>query len=210
MKKLIPLLLTLVLVLGLIGCAKSAERVEERNFIIEGEKYVAISIGYTKEGKTIAKADGFDIMEISEDKDHTFLAVRSGLDNWTIMKESYKIPTSGKLNVAYCNHERITEGEKLSMVQSILDENYQGNFVIKTDAEADIYNATNDIYVGYEDCPVGTDRIGSIGNINGSLVFIKAEDMKNGDLQYTCYILNDEYQDLFEDSVKYTFATVED
>lgn len=208
MKKLIPLLFALVLALGLTGCTKSAERVEERNFIIEGEKYVAFSIGYTKEGKTIAKADGFDIMEIPEDKDHTFLAVRSGLDNWTIMKESYKIPTSGKLNIAYCNHECITEGEKMSMVQSILDENYQGNFMIKADAEADIYNATKDIYVGYEDCPVGTERVGFIGNINGSLVFIKAEDMKNGDLQYTCYILNDEYQDLYADSVQQTFETV--
>lgn len=77
--------------LCLTGCTKSAERVEEGNFIIEGEKYIAISIGYTKKGKTIAKADGFDIMEIPEDKDHTFLAVRSGLDNWTIVKESYKM-----------------------------------------------------------------------------------------------------------------------
>lgn len=79
---------------------------------------------------------------------------------------------------------------------------------MKADSEAEIYNATKDIYVGYGDCPVGTDRIGSVGNINGSLVFIKAEDMKNGDLQYTCYILNDEYQDLYANSVQRTFETV--
>ena len=201
-------MLILSFVLCIAGCAKSAERVGEREFIVEDEKYIAISIGFTEEGKTVAKADGFDIMEIPEDKEHTFLAVRSRLDDWTIVKDSYEIPTSGKLNIAYCNHERITNGEKLCMVQSILDENYKSSIVIKTNAEPDIYNATKDIYVGYEDCPVGTDRIGAIGNINGHLVFIKTEDLKNGDLQYTCYILNDEYQDLYANSVQRTFDTV--
>jgi hypothetical protein len=207
MRKFIPFMLALVFLLGLTGCMKSAERAEERNFLIEGEKYIAVSIGYTEEGKTIAKAGGYAIMEIPEDKDHIFLAVRSGLDNWTIVKESYVIPTSGKLNVAYCNHERIADGEKLQMVQSILGKDYQGSFVIKTKDEFDIYNATKDLYVGYEDCPVGTDRIGSIGNINGYLVFIAAEDMKDADLQYTCYILHEEYQDLYANSVQGTFET---
>ncbi len=210
MKRFIAVMLTWMLVFGLSGCTTTmkAERAEEKNFIIDGEKYVAIPVGYTKEGKTVAKVDGYAISEIPEDKTHTFLAVRSGLDNWVVVKESYVIPTSGKLNVAYCAHERITDGEKRSMVQSILDEEHPDSFVVKSDVEEAIHNATKDIYVGYEDCPIGTDWIGSIGNINGHLVFVKAEDIKDRDRKYTCYILKEEYQDLYADSVHRTFETV--
>ena len=51
---------------------KKAKRAEERSFIIDGEKYVGTSIGFTEEGRRIAKVDGFDIMEIPEDKNHNF------------------------------------------------------------------------------------------------------------------------------------------
>ena len=63
-------------------------------------------------------------MEIPEDGDRNFLTVRSALDNWTIVKESYKIPAEGDAGVAYLWHERVTGGVKFDMVQSILDENY--------------------------------------------------------------------------------------
>lgn len=189
---------------------RTAQRAEERNFVLQGEKYIACSIGFTKEGKTIAKADNFSIMEIPEDKDHNFLTVRNFLDNWVIVREAYSIPTGGKLNVAYCNHERITDGDKLAMVQSILDADFQGSFVVKTETSSDIYNAMKNVYVGYEDCPVGTDQIGSIGNINGRLVFIAEEELVNGgDLQYTCHVLKDEYQALYADGVQRTFEIVE-
>lgn len=204
----IALCVTVFGVVNYFSIDRNAQRVEEGNFILQGEKYIAVSIRFTEEGKPIAKADGFDIMEIPEDQDHNFLAVRSGLDNWTIAKESYKIPTSGKLNVAYCNHARITDGNQWSMIQSISEEDFQGSFTIRTDSEMDIHNATMSIYVGYQSCPVGTDWIGSIGNINGQLVFIPSKDLKNGDLQYTCYILNDEYQELYESSLHLTFETV--
>lgn len=197
--------LALCFIVCLSVCYSSADRTAERaaegNFIIKGEKYIPISIGFTKEGKTIAKSDGFDIMEIPEDKDHNFLAVRSFLDNWTIVKESYIIPTEGAVGVAYLWRERVTDGIKFNMVQSILNEDYQGSFTVKTDSESEIYSATKEIHIGYGDCPVGTDWIGAFGNINGHLVFIKAEDMKDRDLEYTCYILKGEYQELYNESV---------
>lgn len=184
---------------------RTAERAAEGSFIIKGEKYIPISIGFTKEGRTIAKADGFDIMEIPEDKDHNFLAVRSFLDNWTIVKESYMIPAEGAVGVAYLQRERVTDGIKLNMVQSILDEDYQGSFTVKTGSESEIYAATKEIHVGYGDCPVATDWIGAFGNINGYLVFIKAADMKDQDLEYTCYILKSEYQELYM-GITYVFT----
>ena len=205
------------LVLCLIVCSvcyfsvdRTAERAAEGSFIIKGEKYIPISIGFTEEGKTIAKADGFDIMEIPEDGDRNFLTVRSALDNWTIVKESYKIPAEGEAGVAYLWQERVTGGVKFDMVQSILDENYQGSFTVKSESESEIYSAAKSIYVGYGDCPVGTEWIGEFGNINGYLVFIKAADMKDQYLTYTCYILKDEYQGLFQESVHKTFPAVEE
>ena len=106
---------------------KEAQIGAEKSFIIDGERYIAVSIGFTKEGRRFAKADSFDIMEIPEDKDHNFLAVRSFLDDWRIVKESYVIPTDGEVTVAYLGwHERITKGIKWEMLQSILNDDFQG------------------------------------------------------------------------------------
>lgn len=190
-----------ILLCNLSSCSiflKKVERVGEHNFIINGEKYVGVGIAYTTTGRKIAQYDGFDIRVIPEDKDHNFLAVRSFLDGWTMVKESYVIPTSGEVTVAYLDyHERITEGIKWEMIQSILNDDFQGKFIIK---DNEIEKATRFIWVGYEDCPVGTDRIGKFGNINGKLVFIKIKDFNidRYDLKYTCYIIKDEYQELFD------------
>lgn len=190
---------------------RTAEIGFENSFVIKGERYIATSIGYTEEGKIIAKADNFKIKEIPEDKDHNFLAVRSFLDNWIIVRESYVIPTEGDIGVVYLDHKRFTDGDEMEMVLSIVNEDFKDSFVVKTENMFEMSSATESIRVGYEDCPVGTDWIGVIGNINGFLVFVDREDMKDeDDLQYTCYVLKDEYQDLLKNGVKNTFETVED
>ncbi|MBQ9086057.1 MAG: hypothetical protein IJY47_02600 [Clostridia bacterium] len=185
MKRIIAVfVVTVILLCCLASCGlfvKEAERAEERNFIIDGEKYIGTSIGYTEQGRRIAKADSFDIMEIPEDKDHNFLVVRSFLDDWTIVRESYVIPTEGGVSVAYLGRERVADGVKWNMVQSILNQDFQGEFTIAAEVQnkheneftTNVMNAVKSIKVGYEDCPVGTDWIGSFGNINGKLVFIK-------------------------------------
>jgi hypothetical protein len=217
------LILTIILIISLLLIAisyfridRTAEPVFEGGFIIGGEKYVKIPIGFTEEGKTIAKADSFDIMEIPEDKEHNFLAVRSFLDDWTIVKESYIIPTEGDLNVAYLGRERVAEGIKWDMVHSILNQEFQGEFTIEAEIisqyenefTTNIWNAVEPIKIGYEDCPVGTDWIGSFGMINGFLVFIEAEDLKENNLEYTCYILKHEYRDLYENGAQHTFKGI--
>ena len=217
MKRIIPVFVIVTLLLfGLSSFdifAKKAERAEERNFIINGEKYIGVSIGFTEEGRRIAKTDSFDIMEIPEDKDHNFLAVRSFLDDWTIVRESYMIPTEGEVGVAYLWRERVTAGVKWDMVQSILNNDFQADFTIMAEAKSeygatDVMNVVKPIKIGYENCPVGTDWIGCFGNINGKLVFIEADDYADGDLKYTCYILKDAYQELFKDSVNKNFEII--
>lgn len=198
-------------VLSLVSCSpidRSAEVMGEGGFIIQGEKYISLPIGFTEEGKVIAKADSYNIMMIPEDTDRNFLAVRSFTDNWTIVKESYVIPTQGDLNVAYLDHERITEGKKWEMTEYILAGEFAGSFIVQTNAMGELPSATDSLYVGYGDCPVGTHWLGRVGNINGKLVFVKADDMKDDDLIYTCYVLEDEYQDLMKDSVKNNFEIV--
>lgn len=222
-KILISILTFILIILLVVGAIsyfsidRTAQRAEERNFIIKGEKYVEIPIGFTEEGKTIAKAGSFDIMEIPEDKDHNFLAVRSFLDDWTIVRESYVIPTEGEMGVAYLDKERVTEGIKWDMVHSILNRDFQGEFRIEAEIlnqyenefTTNIWNAVKPIKIGYEDCPVGTDWIGSFGMINGFLVFIDAEDLKENNLEYTCYILKHEYRDLYENGAQHTFKGIE-
>ena len=208
------IVILVVCIIKFFSIDNTAQRAEERNFIIKGEKYIGIPIGFTEEGKIIARADGFDIMEIPEDKNHNFLVVRSFLDDWTIVRESYVIPTEGEVGVAYLWRERVTEGIKWDMVQSILNNDFQGDFTIMAEAKSeygatDVMNIVKSIRIGYEDCPVGTDWIGCFGNINGKLVFIKVDDYVDGDLKYTCYILKDEYQDLYNDSVNQNFLIVE-
>ena len=218
-KKRIILIIVAVIALSVVAFVlirifsidRTAEIGFENSFVIKGERYIATSIGYTEEGKIIAKADNFKIKEIPEDKDHNFLAVRSFLDNWIIVRESYVIPTEGDIGVVYIDHKRFTDGDEMEMVLSIVDEDFKDSFVVKTENMFEMSNATDSIYVGYEDCPVGTDWIGVVGNINGCLVFVDREEMKNDDdLQYTCYVLNDEYQDLLKNGVKNTFETVQD
>lgn len=205
----IVLVIAIVFIISYLSVDRTAQRIGEGGFVIQGDTYRSISVGYSGEGKVIAKADGYDIMVLPEDSAHNFLAVRSFTDNWIIVKESYVIPTQGELNVAYLDYERITEGEKFKLVQSILAGEFQNSFTVKTNAVAEMASATDSLYVGYGDCPVGTHWLGRVGNINGKLVFVTAEDMKDGDLFYTCKVLGDEYWDLFADSVKNTFETVD-
>ena len=184
------------------------QRLEDFTFIIQGEKYIATPIAYTQGDQAIVKAGKLEVLEIPEDPEHNFLLIKDDLDIRPVVKESYIIPVSGKPTVAYCGRERITDGIKYRMIQSILEEEFQGSFTIQTDSRPGALNGIKHTYIGYENCPVGTDWLGAIGNINGQLVFIYRNDLNEEDLQYTCYVLQDEYQELYESSVHLTFETI--
>ncbi len=136
-------------------------------------------------------------MEIPEDKEHNFVFVKSFIDNWTFVRESYVIPKDGELTVAYIDYEKITKDEKWEMIKSIQQKDFQGSFNVKTKEIADIFNATKPVYFGYKDCPVGTDRVGYVGIINEQLIFIKANEIYSEKLEYTCHILKNEYKALY-------------
>ncbi len=170
---------------------------EGSHAFINGEKYIPCGIRFKKTGKTLTKIDGFTVMEIQEDKEHNFVFVKSFMDHWTFVKESYNIPKNGELTVAYIDYEQITKGNKWKLIKSIQKKDFKGSFRIKTKDIADIFNATSPIYFGYNDCPVGTDRIGYMGIINERLIFIKANEIYSENLEYTCHILKEEYKSLY-------------
>ena len=76
-----------------------------------------------KEGKTIAKTkDGFQICEVEGDESHTFVGLRSFLDNWLLVREDYVIPIYGEITRVYWDLKFIEDEEFFSAVAEILEE----------------------------------------------------------------------------------------
>lgn len=163
-------------------------------------EYIMKNYVFTEEGKTIGKADSWNINEIPEDKEHNFLAIRSFLDNYYVMRSDYIISNSGEITVTYIDRERYTDKNLNDAVNYIKSEEIEEKFYIKTD---NIYHYAKRVYVGYNGCPVGTEYIGMVGNINGKMVYIrptKQEREENGvpkEQEYCCYVIPDEYVDDF-------------
>ena len=193
---------------------RTAERLPENGFLIDGERYRAISIAYASEGRTVAKADNIELNLIPEDKDRNFLVARSFLDDWAIVKESYEIPLSGEINVVYFmyDRERYEEGAAKDLAAYINKGGSEGDFTIM--ARHSEMQLTM-IWVGYEDCPVGTDCIAYVARINGKLVWIEPE-VPADQLDYQqqipryCHILPDEFADLLADEKNRSFHELVD
>lgn len=211
--KLLFIVIVLVIICFSIIDYVSIDRTAEMIFEgirFKGEEYHIAHIAFTEEGKTIGKADDWDIMEIPEDKNHYFLGVRSFLDNFYVVKDSYIIPTEGNINVVYIDNKRYTDVELKNAVEYILNNEIHEKFNILTD---NIYHYAKEIYIGYEDCPVGTEWIGMIGYVNGKLVYVKPteriyKDTGAPDEQiYCCYVIPSLYIEVFN---KYPYYTDND
>ena len=81
---------------GILVTDHSAQRGFENSVIWQGHTYVPYSYNGTyHEGKTIAKTtDGLRINEVEEDPTHTFIVLRSFLDQWLLVREDYIIPST--------------------------------------------------------------------------------------------------------------------
>lgn len=167
----------------------------------QGEYYEICVFQFTGEGKTIGVADSWKINEIPEDPDHNFLGLRSFLDNFYVAKKTYKIPESGKINVVYIDHERYDGAEFGDAVKFLKNGGITGSFDFKTN---NIEHYVKRVYVGYEDCPVGTEYLGMVGYIENKFVFIKPtktiykENGAREDQTYTCYPVPKQYERVFE------------
>ena len=181
---------------GFVG----GERVE-----IDGVRYRYVSFELTKEGKTIGLLDDWKINEISEDPSHTFLVVRSFLDQYYIVREDYQIPTEGKVSCAYIGqYERTEEPELLDALTEILKNEYTDGTEYFISNERGANDTFRNISVGYEGCPVGTDHsIYYIGKVDCKWVVIFRDELgewENDKLPAVYYELDDKYGEIFERS----------
>lgn len=183
---------------GIIILDRSGERIFENGLRWKGNEYVAVS-GKYHEGKTIAKTkDGFDINEVEGDDSRTFLVVRSFLDQWLVVRDSYNISKSGKITKAYWSYQFIENEEFLGAIEEMITR-------VKPDFEYDlgdgkIYENTDgqnmkELYIAYEGCPVTTIYLGYMGVINGSFYLTTGKGYNN---TVYCYTIPKEYATIFE------------
>ncbi len=155
-----------------------------------GNAYISCS-GIYSEGKTIAKtADGqWAINEIDEDPSHTFVVVRSFLDDSLYVRKDYQVPQSGDANSVYLDGIKVDDDSFLDAVSQIYS---SGERTVEY-ATNDIHSKTDtqdmrSIYICFNNCPVAV-FMGYIGKIDGEWVIITdlSDLMENDDGSGTPY-----------------------
>ncbi len=184
---------------GTIILDRSGERLFENGLRWKGNEYVATA-GKYHEGKTIAKTkDGLDINEVEGDDSHTFLVMRSFLDQWLVVREDYNIPKSGEITKAYWSYEFIEDEKFLNTMEEMITK-------VKPDFEYDtegrgIFEYTDtqnmkELYIAYEDCPVPTIYLGYMGVINGKWYLTTSKGYSG---KIYCYTIPEEYIPIFDE-----------
>ena len=216
----VPVLLALIILIKggtwfyqYVTLDRTAEINCDWGFIWKGVQYIPVTIEAGKTTKCIAKTtDGQKIKEYEDDPSHTFLELRSFLDNNSVVREDYIIPTEGTISCVYISDTRLTDSALYPKIKEILECDFESSFFIKSKM---IYSLGKRITIGYNDCPVGTQFKGVIGNINGKWVFIYPEDIGHikttyPETKYECHIIPERFEDVFDDiakSIRYEIFT---
>lgn len=133
--------------------------------------YVPCS-GEYHEGRAIAAtSDGWKIHEVEEDSTHTFIVVRSFLDQALYVREDYDISEDGEVSAVFWNKKKITDGELCAAVADIVG-SAETDFEYET-IGISVQNDTQrmkSLYLCHDGCPVGTDYAGYMGTLNGQWV----------------------------------------
>ena len=186
---------------GIIVFDHSAQRRGEGVYW-KGSLYVPCSGEYS-EGKTIAKTeDGWHINEVKEDPSHTFIVLRSFLDQSLLVKEDYQIPTEGSVTSAVWGKRKITDEEFLKTISELISQ-ATSDYSYETEG---IFQSTEGqqmryLCVAFDNCPVAT--IGGVWYITTEI----SSDQYNEDgspKAYTvwCYTIPSEYIPTLEKYLK--------
>lgn len=135
--------------------------------------------GCYSEGKTIALAPDIkgrilldwsftQVNEVEEDPSHTFIVLRSFLDDRLYVADDYAIPKEGDITCVYLRYDRFDDAEICKIISEILASQNE-TFEYETE---NMYGLTDTqrmrtLYVGYDGCPIGTEPKGHLGKING-------------------------------------------
>lgn len=168
--------------------------------------YLPCSGEYT-EGKTIAKTnDGLRINQVEEDTTHTFIVLRSFLDQYLLVREDYGIPTTGKISTVFWNREFINDKIFFTALSEII-ETATTDFEYETDGIFQLKDnqKMRSLYVGYDDCPIATSYIGYMGKVNGTwyITTVISDDRYNDDgspklHKVSCYTIPNKYIEILE------------
>lgn len=199
-----------LLINGIIVLDHSAERCGEGagDIFWKNTLYVHVhTSGQYHEGKTIAKTkDGWSINEVTEDPSHTFIVMRSFLDQYLLVREDYQIPNSGEITTVRWGAD-YTKGHTFASTISDILSKAAPDFEYETDA---IFRLTDtqkmkELWIGYEACPLATEFSGYLGKINGTwYLTIKIHNQaydENGVLKsckVDCYTIPQEYHTVLE------------
>lgn len=168
--------------------------------------YVPCDGQYT-EDKTLAKTkDGEQINEVKEDESHTFVVVRSFLDNQLFVREDYTIPSSGDVTAVFWKTAVPDDPELYGAIAEILT-HAETDFSFETE---EIYSLTDSqqmraLYVGYEDCPVATNYEGYLGKYNGEWYLttkISETRDSSGKKTVSCYTIPEVHSEILEEHLK--------
>lgn len=181
---------------GWIVTDHSAQRRGEGVFW-NGVLYVPASGEYTEE-RTIAKTeDGWNIVAVEEDPSHTFVVLRSFLDNYLLVREDYEIPTSGAVTAVSWNGKKIEDAAFCAAVAAIV-EGKQSDFSFETAAISHLREDQHMrlLYLAYEGCPIGTEFAGWMGKVNG--VWCITTQVSSESDTVWCYQIPEEYVSVLE------------
>ena len=157
--------------------------------------YVPASGEYS-EGKTIAKTnDGWQINEVEEDDTHTFIVLRSFLDQSLLVREDYEVPSSGEITTLFWNGKAIADEKFIRAVTEILSR-AEANFEYITDG---IFQLKDNQHMrllcaGYAGCPIATEYLGYMGTVDGAWYLTVGQPVSEGTV--TCYAIPKEYIDI--------------
>lgn len=172
-----------------------------------GKDYSRIGGEYT-EGRTIAKSDnGWKINEIKEDPSHTFVVVRSFLDQYLYVADDYEIQTNGNITKVCWDGEYIDNKEFISALTEI-DSIKTTSFDYEIEEPIFVVNDNKKmkpLRFAYEGCPVATVHKGYLGKINGKWVITTyiSSNQYNDDGSYKpyavgCYLIPDKYSNILK------------
>lgn len=171
----VALMLCLVLLLSSNIVTDHSVELSGEGFLWNDVQYVPCAAVYT-EGDAVAQSDsGWSVCEVEEDPSHTFLVLRSFLDQQLCVREDYEIPCDGTLSAVFWNGKKVESAEFCAVVREILND-FRAERVYQTDAIFSLTDAQQmrDIAFCWDDCPVGVDREDCwIGTLDGDWVFAK-------------------------------------
>lgn len=161
--------------------------------------YVPASGEYS-EGKTIAKTnDGWQINEVEEDDTHTFIVMRSFLDQSLLVREDYDIPNSGEITTLSWNGRAITDEEFMMTVAEILS-SAKTDYEYKTDGIFQLKDGQKMrlLCAGYNGCPIATEYIGYMGTVDGTW-YLTVDQPVSEFGKVSCYTIPEEYTDILNE-----------